>query len=99
MIPEQVPVVWEVDVFMGATEPPNGYVNFRFADGRDYSGYMVQGRPQGFGVLRGQVISYVGIFDEGHLTEGIMVDAVRATRFDIPWVPSPLGDERSPDPQ
>lgn len=92
-------MVWEVDVFMGAKEPPNGYVNFRFSDGRDYSGYMVQGVPQGFGVLRGHVLSYVGIFDGGHLSEGIMIDAVRAAQFDIPWVQLPPEAERSPDPQ
>lgn len=99
MLPEQVPVVWEVDVFMGTTAPPNGYVNFRYSDGRDYSGYMVQGVPQGFGVMRGKVLSYVGIFDDGFLSEGIMVDAVRAVKFDIPWATPPPESGRSPDPQ
>jgi hypothetical protein len=99
MIDEQVPVIWEVDVFRGRQELPNGYVVFRYADGRDYSGYMVQGIPQGFGVMRGPILSWVGIFDDGNMVEGIMIDAVRATRFDIPWVQPPAESERSPDPQ
>lgn len=99
MIDEQVPVIWEVDVFMGQRDPPNGYVNFRYSDGRDYSGYMVHGTPQGFGVMRGPVISYVGIFDEGTLVEGIMIDAVRASEFRIPWVSPAPEAERSPGPQ
>jgi hypothetical protein len=60
---------------------------------------MVQGVPQGFGVMRGKVISYVGIFDDGFLSEGIMVDAVRAVKFDIPWERLPPESGRSPDPQ
>lgn len=99
MIDEQVPVIWEVDVFMGQREAPNGYVNFRYSDGRDYSGYMIHGTPQGFGVMRGPVISYVGIFDDGILVEGTMIDAVRASQFRIPWEPPARESGRSPDPQ
>lgn len=98
MINEQVRVIWEVDVFMGAPQP-EGYVVFRYADGRDYSGYMVNGVPSGFGVMRGSIVSYIGIWEHGIMVEGIMVDAVRATEFRIPWVPLPPIDERSPDPQ
>lgn len=99
MIDEQVPTIWEVDVFMGRQAPPQGYVNFRFADGRDYSGYMLQGEPSGYGVMRGPVISYIGIWESGTMVEGIMVDAVRATEFRIPWEPPPPAPTRAPDPQ
>jgi len=86
MIDEQVPVIWEIDVFMERKDPPSGYVNFRYRDGRDYSGYMMYGIRQGFGVLRCPVVSYVGIFEDDHLVEGVIVDAVRATQFRIPLV-------------
>lgn len=99
MIDEQVRVIWEVDVFMGQTEPPNGYVNYRYSDGRDYSGYMRDGRPHGYGVLRGKILSYIGIFEEGFMVEGLMVDTVRGTEFHIPWTPPPLEESRAPDPQ
>lgn len=99
MIDEQVPVIWEVDVFMGSQAPPQGYVNFRYADGRDYSGYFMHGRPNGYGVMRGPILSYIGIWEDGIFVEGIMVDAVRATEFRIPFqTPSPE-DSRAPDPQ
>jgi hypothetical protein len=99
MIDEQVPVIWEVDVFLGNTQPPQGYVNFRYSDGRDFSGYMVNGTPHGYGVMRGPIISYVGIWDDGIMVEGIMVDAVRASEFRIPWEQSPATSSRAPDPQ
>ena len=99
MIDEQVPVIWEVDVFMGSQAPPEGYVNFRFASGRDYSGYMVQGVPHGFGVMRGSILSFIGIWDNGIFVEGTMVDAVRATEFRIPFQTPPPEDSRAPDPQ
>jgi len=99
MIDEQVPVIWEVDVFMGSQQPPQGYVNFRYADGRDYSGYMLNGRPDGFGVMRGKVLSYVGIWSDGFFEEGTMVDAVRATEFRIPFQTLDEESRGAPDPQ
>ena len=99
MIPEQVTVVWEVDVFMGQREPPEGYVVFRYSDGRDYSGYMRDGVPEGYGVMRGPVLSYIGIWRGGTMIEGLMVDTVRSTEFHIPWAPTSPEEERSPDPQ
>jgi hypothetical protein len=99
MLDEQVPVTWEVDVFMGQVQPPQGYVNFRYADGRDYSGYMVNGCPDGYGVMRGPVISYVGIWRDGIFNEGLMIDAVRASEFRIPWAPPSPESPRAPDPQ
>jgi hypothetical protein len=98
-IDEQVPVIWEVDVFLGTQQPPQGYVNYRYSDGRDYSGYMSHGTPHGYGVMRGPVISYIGIWEDGTMVEGIMVDAVRASEFRIPWEPPPQEETRSPDPQ
>jgi hypothetical protein len=99
MIDEQVPVIWEIDVFMGRQTAPQGYVNFRYADGRDYSGYMMHGRPSGYGVMRGPVISYIGIWEDGVLVEGIMADAVRASEFRIPFQTETPEHPRAPDPQ
>jgi hypothetical protein len=99
MIDEQVLVVWECDVFLGQTEPPNGYVNYRYSDGRDYSGYMRDGRPHGYGLLRGKILSYIGVFEDGYMTEGIMVDTVRGTEFHIPWTPPAQPEQGAPDPQ
>lgn len=98
MIDEQVPVHWEVDVFLGG-EVPQGYVNYRYANGQDYSGYFMHGRPNGYGVMRGPIISYIGIWDDGVMVEGIMVDAVRGIEFRIPWAPPPPAESRAPDPQ
>lgn len=99
MIDEQVPVIWEADVFMGSQAAPQGYVNFRYADGRDYSGYMMHGRPDGFGVMRGRVLSYIGIWRDGLFVEGTMVDAVQATEFRIPFQTPPVESRGAPDPQ
>ena len=99
MIDEQVPVVWETDVFLGTRQPPNGYTVFRYANGSDYSGYMRDGTPHGYGVMRGPVVSYVGIWDDGVMVEGLMVDAVRASEFRIPWATASPAGQRSPDPQ
>jgi hypothetical protein len=99
MIDEQVPVIWEVDVFMGSQAPPQGYVNFRYANGNDYSGYMLHGRPSGFGVMRGSVLSYIGVWDDGIFVEGTMVDAVRASEFRIPFQTPAIESARAPDPQ
>lgn len=93
MADEEIPVVWEVSVFMGRQERPNGYVVYRYANGNDYSGYMVDGKPHSYGVMRGPVLTYAGYWDSGTFVEGLMIDAVRGTRFDIPWAPP------SPQPQ
>lgn len=99
MINEQVPVIWETDVFLGQRQPPEGYTVYRYANGSDYSGYMRNGQPNGYGVMRGAVISYIGIWEDGIMVEGLMVDAVRASEFQIPWASPCPTDQRSPDPQ
>lgn len=99
MIDEQVKIVWEVDVFLGREDPPQGYKVFRLANGRDYSGYLRDGVPNGYGVMRGPIVSYIGSWEDGIMVQGIMVDAVRGTEFRIPWVPIPPTHQGSPDPQ
>lgn len=99
MIDEQVPTYWESEVFLGRRSPPQGYVVFRYANGNDYSGYMVDGIPQGYGIMRGRVISYIGFWEDGRMTLGIMVDTVRGAEFEIPVVRSSPEQQRPPDPQ
>lgn len=98
MIDEQVNVVWEVDVFLGREDPPQGYKVFRLANGNDYSGYLRDGMPNGYGVMRGPVVSYIGTWDNGVMVNGIMVDVVRGVEFPIPWAPMPPTRQGSPDP-
>lgn len=93
MTDEEVPVVHEISVFMERQAKPNGYVVYRYANGNDYSGYMVDGLPHGHGILRGPVLTYVGYWDSGTFVQGLMIDAVRGSQFDIPWAPP------SPRPQ
>lgn len=99
MIDEQVPTYWETEVFLGRRSPPQGYVVFRYANGNDYSGYMENGIPNGYGVMRGPVITYIGLWDRGSMVEGIMVDTVRGAEFHIPWEGSSPELQRPPDPQ
>lgn len=88
MLEEQVAAIWEVDVFMQKVPKPQGYVVFRYANGRDFSGYMVDGVPNGYGVLRGPILTHIGEWENGQLIKGIMIDAVRGWQFDIPSEPS-----------
>ena len=99
MINEQVPTVWETEVFLGTARPPQGYVVYRYANGTDYSGYMVHGIREGYGVLRGPVISYIGLWRNDHIAEGIMVDTVRGAEFQLPLGGSSREPQRPPDPQ
>lgn len=87
MADEEVPVVLEISVFMGRQEPPNGYVVYRYANGSDYSGYMLEGVPHGYGILRGRILTYAGEWEWGVFAEGIMIDAVRGLQFGIPRAP------------
>lgn len=99
MADEEIPVVYEISVFMERQQRPNGYVVYRFANGSDYSGYMEDGLPHGYGVLRQAVITYIGNWQYGVFAQGIMIDVVRGTRFDIPWVPPSPVSEGPRDPQ
>lgn len=84
---------------MGQREAPNEYVNFRYVNGSDYSGYMMDGKRNGYGILRGRILSYIGLWEDDVLTQGVMIDTVRGTEFEIQPEVFPREDPRSPDPQ
>lgn len=91
--------IWEADVIMGTREPPSEYVNFHYVDGSDYSGYMLEGKKNGYGLLRGQFLSYVGLWEDDIMTQGIMIDTVRALEYDILPERAPQESSSPPDPQ
>lgn len=84
MIDEQVPVVWEIEVFLGKKSAPTGYTVYRYANGYDFSGSMESGKPHGFGVMRGPILTYVGTWQMGQFVKGIMIDAAMGAQFHIP---------------
>jgi hypothetical protein len=84
MIDEQVPVVWEIEVFLGKKSAPTGYTVYRYANGYDFSGSMESGQPHGFGVMRGPILTYIGTWQMGQFVKGIMVDAAMGAQFHIP---------------
>lgn len=94
-----IPEIWEVDVILGQVQPPSEYVNFRYSNGSDYSGYMINGQRNGYGILRGRILSYIGLWEDDVLTQGVMIDTVRGTEFDIHPELFPQESSRAPDPQ
>lgn len=89
-----VPRIWE-----GWNEPANGYVNYHYQDGSDYSGYMINSLRNGYGILRRAILTYIGLWEDDMIMQGVMIDAVRATEFQIGPAEYPQEWSRAPDPQ
>lgn len=81
---DDIGVVYEVDVFMGAVSPPTGYFVFKFANGDDYSGFLREGIPHGQGAKRTKQWIYIGEWKEGQLTRGKMLKIINGVMLTVP---------------
>jgi hypothetical protein len=84
MIDEDIPVIYEVDIFMGAITPPNGYCVFKFSNGDDYSGFLKDGVPHGQGAKRTKQWIYIGEWKEGTLNKGKMLKILNGVILNFP---------------
>lgn len=81
---DDIGVVYEVDIFMGAVAPPTGYFVFKFANGDDYSGFLKEGVPHGQGAKRTKQWIYIGEWKEGHLNKGKMLKIINGIMLTVP---------------
>jgi hypothetical protein len=77
------PTIWETDVCLGTQQAPNGHCVYRYSNDCDYSGYMRNGKPDGYGVMRGPRYCYAGNWQEGLLVDGVMFDTLLALQYHI----------------
>lgn len=77
------PVIYETDLFMGSILPPNGHIILRYMDGRNYTGTVTNGIPNGFGIQTGYYWIYEGRWLNGILICGTMTHIYTKQRFII----------------
>lgn len=64
-----------------------GRVIYRYRDGLMYSGMMNNSRPHGYGVMLGELWCHEGVWENGVLIRGTMINIATGLKINIPVIP------------